>query len=76
MAKTCPIANRIRDFRESRGQMSQQDLADAIGVTRQTIHAIETRKYSPSLESAFRIALTFGVKLEDVFNWDGNAVDG
>ena len=51
--------------------MSQQALADAIGVTRQTVIAIEQAKYSPSLESAFRISGVFGVGLEDVFGWEG-----
>ncbi len=50
--------------------MSQADLAEAIGVTRQTIIAIELGKYSPSLESAFRIARVFGLGVEDVFFWE------
>ena len=50
--------------------MSQQQLADATGVTRQTINAIEKGKYSPSLELAFRIALVFNVPLEEVFTYD------
>ena len=54
--------------------MTQQDLAERVGVTRQTINAIELGKYSPSLEVAFRIAVAFGVRLEDVFSYDaGNA---
>ncbi len=51
--------------------MSQAALAEAIGVTRQTVIAIEQGRYSPSLESAFRIARLFGVGLEDVFGWEG-----
>ena len=51
------------------GEMTQQDLADKIGVTRQTVVAIEGRKYSPSLEVAFRIARVFDVPLEDVFQY-------
>ena len=51
--------------------MTQQQLGDAIGVTRQTVIAIEQNRYSPSLESAFRIARLFGVGVEDVFSWDG-----
>jgi putative transcriptional regulator len=50
--------------------MTQAQLGDAIGVTRQTIIAIEQGRYSPSLESAFRIARVFGVGIEDVFAWD------
>ena len=50
--------------------MSQAALGDAIGVTRQTVVAIEKGHYSPSLESAFRIARLFGVGVEDVFGWD------
>ncbi len=69
MAKPPPITNRIRELREQQGGMSQSALADAIGVTRQTVIAIELGKYSPSLESAFRIARVFGLGIEDVFGW-------
>lgn len=69
MAKAPPITNRIRELRDSHGAMSQAALAEAIGVTRQTIIAIELGKYSPSLESAFRIARVFGLGIEDVFGW-------
>ena len=72
MAKRPPITNRVRALREQHGQMSQSALAKEIGVTRQTVIAIEQGKYSPSLESAFRIARVFGVGLEDVFGWDGD----
>jgi putative transcriptional regulator len=61
----------VRDLREQHGQMSQQALGDAVGVTRQTIIAIEQGRYSPSLETSFRIARLFGVGLEDVFGWEG-----
>lgn len=71
MAKSPPITNRVKQLREAHGNMSQQALADAIGVTRQTVIAIELGKYSPSLESAFRIARIFGVGVEDVFGWEG-----
>ena len=54
-------------LRENNGEMSQQKLAEAIGVTRQTIIAIEKNKYSPSLEVAFKIALEFNVPLDEVF---------
>ena len=50
--------------------MTQQDLADRIGATRQTVHAIEAAKYAPSLELAFRIARVFGKKIEEVFLYD------
>lgn len=66
-----PITNRVRELRERHGQMSQAALGEAIGVTRQTVIAIEQGRYSPSLESAFRIARLFGVGLEDVFGWEG-----
>lgn len=66
-----PITNRVRDLRERNGQMSQAALADRIGVTRQTVIAIEQGRYSPSLESAFRISRVFGVGVEDVFGWEG-----
>lgn len=63
------ITNRIKDLRYAHGQMTQQALAEQIGVTRQTVNAIEGDKYSPSLEVAFRIAAVFGVPLEDVFQF-------
>ena len=60
----------IRTLRFHHGEMTQQELADKVGVTRQTIVAIENAKYSPSLELAFRIAHVFGVPLEEVFSYD------
>lgn len=69
MAKRLPIDNCVRDLREAHGAMTQAELGKAIGVTRQTVIAIEQGKYSPSLESAFRIARVFGVGLDDVFSW-------
>jgi putative transcriptional regulator len=69
MAKRPPIGNRIRELREQHGNMSQAALAEAIGVTRQTVIAIEQGRYSPSLESAFRISRVFDVGLEDAFSW-------
>lgn len=65
-----PITNHIRRLRFEHGEMTQADLAERIGVTRQTIAAIEAGKYGPSLEAAFRIAQVFGVGIEDVFGWD------
>ena len=64
-----PIANQIRRLRFEHGEMTQSDLAERIGMTRQTVAAIEAGKYSPSLEAAFRIAHVFGVALDDVFQW-------
>lgn len=71
MAKRPPITNRVKELREANDNMSQSALAKAIGVTRQTVIAIEQGRYSPSLESAFRISRVFGVGLEDVFGWEG-----
>ena len=73
MAK-CPIRNTIRSSRFHSGEMTQQELADQIGVTRQTVHAIEAAKYSPSLELAFRIAAVFEVPLEEVFQYEPEAL--
>jgi len=63
------LRNNLRELRAQRS-MTQQDLADAIGVTRQTVIAIELDKYSPSLETAFKIAMVFGVPLEQVFQYE------
>lgn len=65
-----PFTNDIRTLRFLAGEMTQGELGDRVGVTRQTIAAIEQGKYSPSLEVAFRIARIFGKPLEDVFEWD------
>jgi putative transcriptional regulator len=64
------IANTIRKLRFERNEMTQQDLAERVGVTRQTINAIELGKYSPSLEVAFRIAVALGARIEEVFSYD------
>ena len=64
------ISNNIRKLRFFHDEMTQQELAEKVGVTRQTIIAMEQEKYSPSLELAFRIALAFGVPLEEVFSYD------
>ncbi len=61
------LSNQVRKLRFEHGQMTQQQLADKVGVTRQTIIAIESGKYAPSLPLAFRIAQTFGVQIENVF---------
>jgi len=65
------ISNNIRRYRFENDEMTQQMLADKIGVTRQTVIAIEGNKYSPSLEVAFRIAAVFSVPLEAVFQYQG-----
>lgn len=69
MAKS-EISNQVRRLRFDNGEMTQQQLADKVGVTRQTIIAVEAGKYSPSLPLAFKIARTFGVRVEDVFEFD------
>ncbi len=66
------LQNQIRRLRFENGEMTQQQLADKAGVTRQTILAIEAGKYAPSLPLAFRIAHAFGVPLEDVFQYKPN----
>ena len=71
MGKPTRVTNQIRRLRFDQGEMTQAELAERVGVTRQTIIAIEQGRYSPSLESAFRIARLFGVGLEDVFGWEG-----
>ena len=68
------LSNRIRRLRFEHGEMTQQELADRVGVTRQTIIAIEAGKYAPSLPLAFRIARAFNTSVEDVFQYpDGQA---
>ena len=67
------IRNEIRRLRFEHGEMAQQQLADQIGVTRQTVNAIELGKYSPSLEAAFRIARVFDQPLESVFRYAEDA---
>jgi putative transcriptional regulator len=69
MTVPTPITNQIRRLRFDQGEMTQQALADRIGVTRQTVNAIELGKYSPTLETAFRIARVFGKTLEEVFRY-------
>lgn len=76
MGKTA-IKNNIRTLRFHHDEMTQQQLADKVGVTRQTIFAIEKANYAPSLELAFRIARIFDKKVEDVFFYeDDNATNG
>ena len=73
MGKPTKITNRIRALRFEHGEMTQQELAEKVGVTRQTIIAIEQSRYSPSLEVAFKIAIAFGVGLGDVFQYPDGA---
>ena len=67
---TTAVRNNIRRLRFEHDEMTQAQLAERIGVTRQTVVAIEKEKYSPSLEVAFRIAKVFGVPLESVFSYE------
>jgi len=67
--KPTQVTNSIRALRFAHGELTQADLAQRIGVTRQTVIAIEQGKYSPSLEMAFQIARAFGVPLDDVFHY-------
>ena len=69
MVKPTLVTNSVRSLRFANGEMTQADLADRVGVTRQTIIAIEQGRYSPSLEVAFQIARVFGVGLDDVFHY-------
>ncbi|MER6832169.1 helix-turn-helix transcriptional regulator [Streptosporangium sp. NPDC000563] len=69
MVKPTKITNAIRSLRFATGEMTQAELAERVGVTRQTVIAIEQGRYSPSLEMAFRIARVFGVPLDEVFQY-------
>jgi putative transcriptional regulator len=71
-----PLKNQIRRMRFEHGEMTQQDLADRVGVTRQTIIALEAGKYTPSLLLAFRLARAFSVGIEALFQFDGEATQG
>ena len=76
MVKSTRVTNSIRALRFAHGEMTQADLAERVGVTRQTIIAIEQSRYSPSLEMAFQIARIFGVPLDDVFQYPGDKENG
>ena len=67
------VTNSIRTLRFNKGEMTQQELADRVGVTRQTVVAIEQGRYAPSLEIAFRIAEVFGARMEEVFQYRSEA---
>ena len=64
------LSNKVRRLRFDNGELTQQQLADRVGVTRQTIIAIEAGRYAPSLPLAFKIARTFGVSIEQVFEYE------
>ncbi|WP_448657345.1 helix-turn-helix transcriptional regulator [Sphingomonas sp. CJ99] len=66
---TMRLTNQVRTLRFLNGEMTQAELGERVGVTRQTIAAIEAGKYSPTLEAAFRIAHALGKPLEEVFQW-------
>jgi len=70
MVKPTTVTNQIRALRFAHGEMTQAELGKQIGMTRQTVIAIEQGRYSPSLETAFRIAQAFGVPLDDVFQYN------
>ena len=72
MVKPTSVTNSIRTLRFAAGEMTQAELADRVGVTRQTIIAIEQGRYSPSLEVAFKIARVFAVPLDEVFHYPGD----
>jgi putative transcriptional regulator len=69
------LKNRLRNLREERG-LTQEELAKALEVTRQTIIAIERGKYDPSLRLAFKLARFFGVRIEDIFIYEGDPGEG
>lgn len=69
------LRNRLRQFRFMKGEMTQQELADSVGVTRQTIHLIEAGKHNPSTKLALQIANAFGVSLEEIFYLEGESHD-
>jgi Predicted transcriptional regulators len=75
MVKPTRVTNDIRSLRAAHGDMTQAELARRIGVTRQTLIAIEQGRYSPTLELAFRIARVFGVPLDDVFSYPSDSED-
>jgi putative transcriptional regulator len=76
MAKPTRVTNSIRALRFAHGEMTQAELAERVGVTRQTVIAIEQGRYSPSLEMAFLIARVLGVPLDDVFHFPDHPDEG
>ena len=73
MVKPTRVTNSIRAMRAVHGDLTQAELAERIGVTRQTVIAIEQGKYSPTLEMAFQIARVFGISIDDVFHYPDTA---
>jgi len=71
-----PVRNDIRRLRFEHGEMTQEALANACGITRQTVIALEAGKYAPSLELAFRIAHAFGARVDEVFRWNPEDAGG
>ncbi|WP_440221974.1 helix-turn-helix transcriptional regulator [Dokdonella sp. MW10] len=71
-----PVGNHIRRLRFDAGEWTQGDLAERVGITRQTVIALEAGKYAPSLELAFRIARAFGKEIGEVFHWNDEADAG
>ena len=69
MARTTRVTNRLRELRFAAGEMTQAALAERIGMTRQSVIAIEAGRYSPSLETAFKIARALGVRLDEAFGY-------
>ena len=76
MVKPTKVTNAIRALRFAHGELTQAQLAEAVGVTRQTIIAIEQGKYSPSLELAFQLSRLFGMTIDDLFEYPTDAPDG
>ena len=74
--KEAELRNRIRRLRFDNGEMTQQALAEKVGVTRQTIIALESGRYAPSLLLAFRLASVFSLRVEDVFQYGDDSADG
>jgi putative transcriptional regulator len=72
---TQKLRNNLRELRQANGGITQQELADLVGITRQTVIAIEGNRYSPSLEVAFMIALALGARIDDVFRYGDGAVE-
>lgn len=75
MARPTQVTNRLRALRFAAAEMTQAELARRVGLTRQTVIAIEQGRYSPSLEMAFRMAQVFGVPIEEVFQYPDMAPD-